>query len=111
MTVGRGIDARYKDLIGGLRLSGRTAVAVIALKLSEALSKTLCSAGFALLELHNSSSKLFCSSDIGGMTCSICRGFPEHARLTECDKATLPNKIIGESCHFCIFLPQMVSLL
>lgn len=39
--VGGGIDARYEDLIGGLRVSGGTAAAVIALKLSEALWKTL----------------------------------------------------------------------
>jgi hypothetical protein len=48
-----------------LRLSEGTAAAVIALKLSEAVSKTLCTVDFALLELHSSSSKLFCSSDIG----------------------------------------------
>jgi hypothetical protein len=39
--VGRGIDVRCEDLIGGLRVSGGIAVAVIALKLSEALSKAL----------------------------------------------------------------------
>jgi hypothetical protein len=39
------------------------------------------------------------------------QGLPEHARLTECDRATLPNKIIGEICHSYIFCPQMVSLL
>ena len=74
VMVGGGIDARYEDLIGGLRVSGGTAAAVIALKLSEALWKSLCTVEFALLELHNSSSKLFCSSDIGGMTCRIYRG-------------------------------------